>query len=136
MRRRASAAGRSHRAWCRRHGAFGISGYNEGFYTVQPIGVRNPYDRSRIAGGSSSGTGAAIGALCQGWSLSLGRPCLGTVMLSTLHALLVPAYHLLARHYAEPGADYFDRRHTERATRRAVRPLERHAYRVTLERAT
>ena len=57
-------------------------------------------------------------------------------MLSTLkavvavaHALLVPAYYLLARHldYAEPGADYFDRRHTERATRRAVRPLERAA---------
>jgi Asp-tRNA(Asn)/Glu-tRNA(Gln) amidotransferase A subunit family amidase len=41
--------------------AFGISGYNEGFYSAQPIGVRNPYDRSRIAGGSSSGTGAAIG---------------------------------------------------------------------------
>jgi len=41
----------------------------------------------------------------------------------TLHALLIPAYHLLARHldYAAPGADYFDRRHTERATRRAVR---------------
>ena len=58
-------------------------------------------------------------------------------MLSTLHAMLVPAYHLLARHldYAEPGADYFDRRHTERATRRAVRPLERHGYRVALERA-
>jgi hypothetical protein len=65
-------------------------------------------------------------------------------MLSTLkavvavaHALPVPAYHLLARHldYAEPRADYFDRRHTERATRRAVRPLERHGYRVTLERA-
>jgi Asp-tRNA(Asn)/Glu-tRNA(Gln) amidotransferase A subunit family amidase len=42
--------------------AFGISGYNEGFYTAEPIGVRNPYDRARIAGGSSSGTGAAIGA--------------------------------------------------------------------------
>jgi mandelamide amidase len=41
--------------------AFGISGYNEGFSTAQPIGVRNPYDRTRIAGGSSSGTGAAIG---------------------------------------------------------------------------
>jgi mandelamide amidase len=41
--------------------AFGISGYNEGFYTAQPIGTRNPYDRTRIAGGSSSGTGAAIG---------------------------------------------------------------------------
>src|SRR5919197_358514 len=42
--------------------AFGISGYNEAFYTAQPIGTRNPYDRTRIAGGSSSGTGAAIGA--------------------------------------------------------------------------
>jgi indoleacetamide hydrolase len=42
--------------------AFGISGYNEGFFTAQPIGIRNPYDRTRIAGGSSSGTGAAIGA--------------------------------------------------------------------------
>ena len=41
--------------------AFGISGYNEGFFTAQPIGTRNPYDTTRIAGGSSSGTGAAIG---------------------------------------------------------------------------
>jgi mandelamide amidase len=41
--------------------AFGISGYNEGFYSAQPIGTRNPYDRTRIAGGSSSGSGAAIG---------------------------------------------------------------------------
>jgi mandelamide amidase len=41
--------------------AFGISGYNEGFFTAEPIGTRNPYDRTRIAGGSSSGTGAAIG---------------------------------------------------------------------------
>ena len=42
--------------------AFGISGYNEAFNTAQPIGTRNPYDRTRIAGGSSSGTGAAIAA--------------------------------------------------------------------------
>ena len=58
-------------------------------------------------------------------------------VVAVAHALLAPAYHLLARHldYAEPGADYFDRRHTERATRRAVRPLERQGYRVTLERA-
>jgi Asp-tRNA(Asn)/Glu-tRNA(Gln) amidotransferase A subunit family amidase len=41
--------------------AFGISGYNEAFFTAQPIGTRNPYDKSRIAGGSSSGTGAAVG---------------------------------------------------------------------------
>src|SRR5438270_6203900 len=42
--------------------AFGISGYNEAFFTAPSIGTRNPYDRTRIAGGSSSGTGAAIGA--------------------------------------------------------------------------
>ena len=41
--------------------AFGISGYNEGFFTARPIGTRNPYDHTRIAGGSSSGTGAAVG---------------------------------------------------------------------------
>lgn len=40
--------------------AFGISGYNEGFHGSQ-VGVRNPYDRTRFAGGSSSGTGAAVG---------------------------------------------------------------------------
>jgi mandelamide amidase len=41
--------------------AFGISGYNEAFHQTRPIGVRNPYDHTRFAGGSSSGTGAAIG---------------------------------------------------------------------------
>lgn len=42
--------------------AFGISGYNAGFKTGAEYGVRNAYDRTLIAGGSSSGTGAAIGA--------------------------------------------------------------------------
>ncbi|MDA9532913.1 indoleacetamide hydrolase [Bradyrhizobium sp. CCBAU 25338] len=42
--------------------AFGISGYNTAFKTGAEFGVRNAYDRARIAGGSSSGTGAAIGA--------------------------------------------------------------------------
>jgi mandelamide amidase len=42
--------------------AFGISGYNMAFKTGAEPGVRNAYDRTRIAGGSSSGTGAAIGA--------------------------------------------------------------------------
>ncbi|OJX06999.1 MAG: amidase [Burkholderiales bacterium 70-64] len=42
--------------------AFGISGYNTAFKTGAEPGVRNAYDASRIAGGSSSGTGAAIGA--------------------------------------------------------------------------
>ncbi|MGV7212437.1 indoleacetamide hydrolase [Bradyrhizobium sp. UFLA05-112] len=42
--------------------AFGISGYNGGFKTGAEPGVRNVYDNSKIAGGSSSGTAAAIGA--------------------------------------------------------------------------
>ena len=42
--------------------AFGISGYNTGFKTGPDAGVRNAYDPSKIAGGSSSGTGAAVGA--------------------------------------------------------------------------
>ena len=42
--------------------AFGISGYNSAFKTGAEYGVRNAYDRTLIAGGSSSGTGAAIGA--------------------------------------------------------------------------
>jgi mandelamide amidase len=42
--------------------AFGISGYNTGFKTGAEAGVRNAYDRSKIAGGSSSGTAAAIGS--------------------------------------------------------------------------
>lgn len=42
--------------------AFGISGYNPAFNTGKEPGVRNAYDATRSAGGSSSGTGAALGA--------------------------------------------------------------------------
>jgi len=58
-------------------------------------------------------------------------------VVAVAHAMLVTAYHLLARQvdYHEPGADYFDRRHAERTTRRAIRTLERQGYRVTLESA-
>ncbi|MBR0787121.1 indoleacetamide hydrolase [Bradyrhizobium iriomotense] len=42
--------------------AFGISGYNTAFNTGTEFGVRNAYDHALIAGGSSSGTGAAISA--------------------------------------------------------------------------
>ena len=56
--------------------------------------------------------------------------------MAVAHAMLVTAYHLLDRQmdYREPGVE-FDRHHTERATRRAVRALERQGYRVTLEPA-
>jgi len=58
-------------------------------------------------------------------------------VVAVAHSILVIAYHLLSRQttYREFGADYFDRRHAERATRRAVRQLERLGYRVTLQPA-
>lgn len=42
--------------------AFGATGYNAAFHCPETVGVRNPYDASRIAGGSSSGSAAALGA--------------------------------------------------------------------------
>ena len=42
--------------------AFGISGYNAAFKAGPEFGVRNAYDVTKIAGGSSSGTAAAIAA--------------------------------------------------------------------------
>ena len=42
--------------------AFGVSGYNPAFQSGPEVGVRNAYDASRVAGGSSSGNGAALGA--------------------------------------------------------------------------
>src|SRR5262249_23554058 len=58
-------------------------------------------------------------------------------VIAVAHAMLVTAYHLLARQtaYHELGADYFDHRHAERVTRRAIESLERQGYLVTLERA-
>jgi transposase len=48
-------------------------------------------------------------------------------IIAVAHALLVTAYHLLARGttYRELGADYYDRRHAERVARRAIQTLER-----------
>ena len=42
--------------------AFGASGYNHAYPGPQGPGTRNAYDPSRIAGGSSSGSGAVVGA--------------------------------------------------------------------------
>ncbi|MDB5859889.1 MAG: indole acetimide hydrolase [Ramlibacter sp.] len=41
--------------------AFGISGYNPAFNTGSNVGVRNAYDVTRMPGGSSAGSGVAIG---------------------------------------------------------------------------
>ncbi|WP_249115612.1 indoleacetamide hydrolase [Azoarcus sp. L1K30] len=42
--------------------AFGATGFNHAFHSANTVGVRNPYDQTRIAGGSSSGSAAALGA--------------------------------------------------------------------------
>lgn len=42
--------------------AFGVSGYNAAYPGSRGAGTRNAYDPERIAGGSSSGSGAAVGA--------------------------------------------------------------------------
>ncbi|WLH81748.1 indoleacetamide hydrolase [Pseudomonas sp. FP2335] len=42
--------------------AFGATGYNTAFHLPNVIGVRNAFDLSHIAGGSSSGSAAALGA--------------------------------------------------------------------------
>ncbi len=50
-------------------------------------------------------------------------------------ATSVAAYDLLTREttYHDLGDDYYDRRQTERAKRRALATLERQGYRVTIE---
>ena len=40
--------------------AFGVSGFNPSFSSASAVGVRNAYDSAKIAGGSSSGTAAAV----------------------------------------------------------------------------
>jgi hypothetical protein len=56
-------------------------------------------------------------------------------VVATGHHLLVIAYHILAKDmtYQELGADYFDRRHRDRAIRRRIKQLEQLGYKVTLE---
>lgn len=58
-------------------------------------------------------------------------------VVAVAHALLRTAYHVLADGipYRDLGPDYFERRHTQRITRRAIRHLEAHGYRVTFEPA-
>ncbi len=58
-------------------------------------------------------------------------------VVAVAHAMLRAIYHMLAAGttYRELGADYYDRRHQQRVTRRAIQLLERQGYRVVLETA-
>ena len=53
------------------------------------------------------------------------------------HQILEIAYYVMRDGvtYQEFGADYFDRRHAERAVRRHVRQLEELGFHVTIEKA-
>ena len=56
-------------------------------------------------------------------------------VIAVAHQMLEIAYYVMQDDvtYQELGADYFDRRHAERAVRRHVRQLESLGFRVTLE---
>jgi transposase len=58
-------------------------------------------------------------------------------VIAVAHQLLEIAYYVMRDDvtYHELGADYFDRRHAERAVRRHRRQLEALGYRVTIEKA-
>jgi transposase len=58
-------------------------------------------------------------------------------IVAVAHQILEIAFYLMRDTvtYQELGADYFDRRHAERATRRHVKQLEALGYRVTIEKA-
>jgi transposase len=58
-------------------------------------------------------------------------------VVAVAHQLLEIAYYVMrdAVTYHELGADYFDRRHAERAVRRHVRHLEALGYKVTIDKA-
>ena len=74
------------------------------------------------------------------WQLAIDASCAiadKKAIVAVAHAILVTAYHLMARKtsYQEAGADYYERRHTDRVRRRAIETLERQGYRVVLEPA-
>jgi transposase len=58
-------------------------------------------------------------------------------VVAVAHQILEIAYYVMHDEvtYDELGADYFDRRHAERAMRRHVRQLEALGFRVTIEKA-
>jgi transposase len=58
-------------------------------------------------------------------------------VVAVAHQLLEIAYYIIQNSvtYQELGADYFDRRHAERVTRRHIRQLEALGFRVTIEPA-
>jgi transposase len=95
--------------------------------------LRGALTEAALAGGTRS-TKGALAARYRRVMQHCGHK---KAVVAVAHAILVTAYHLLARKttYQEPGSDYYDRQHAERARQRAVQTLERQGYRVILEPA-
>ncbi len=85
----------------------------------------------------AAGTRSAKGAFAARYRRVMQHRGHKKAVIAVAHAILVTAYHLLARQttYREPGADYYERRHADRVRHRAIQALERQGYRVTLESA-
>jgi transposase len=85
----------------------------------------------------AAGTRSAKGAFAARYRRVMQHRGHKKAVVAVAHAILVTAYHLLARKttYQELGGDYYDRRHTERVRHRAIQALERQGYRVILEPA-
>jgi transposase len=85
----------------------------------------------------AAGTRSAKGAFAARYRRVMQRRGHKKAVIAVAHAILVTAYHLLARKtsYQEPGPDYYERRHAERVRRRAIQTLQRQGYHVTLELA-
>jgi transposase len=86
------------------------------------------------AAGASRAKNSALQARCRRVLRHRGPK---KAVVAVAHALLRMVYHVLADGtvYREAGADYYDRHHSQRITRRALQTLERQGYRVTLEPA-
>jgi len=85
----------------------------------------------------AAGTHSAKGVFAARYRRVLPHRGHKKAVVAVAHAMLVTAYHLLTHKttYHDPGAHCYDRRHTERARRRAIQALERQGYRVILEPA-
>lgn len=97
----------------------------------------NPYLRTALVEAASAAARTNGSALQARYRRIKARRGYQKALVAVAHQLLTIAYHVMAHGvpYAELGADYFDRRQKDRATRRYVHHLEQLGYRVHLETA-
>ncbi len=97
----------------------------------------NPWLRTALTEAALGAIRRGRGALAARYRRIMRHRGHKKAVIAVAHAMLVVIWHLLARPttYRELGDDYYDRRHADRAKRRALEILERQGYRVILEPA-